>query len=302
MESSLKTKPILTITGSDSTCLSGVQADLKTISQLGGYAVTAITSVTVQTTLGIQEFFDLPAGIVRGQVEAVMNDVAPRVVKIGLVRTRETLDVIVDLLQRYRPEHVIYAPVFRSARGEVLVGKELVADISDRLLPLCSLVVKPEADATHGQANRYASALAFYLNNGYSEAEADAAAHKFVRVSSGQTSLQGRGGELYREFLTRVAHHWRTNSDVSFYAEALNVSMRYLAQVTRRAANQTPKAIIEEHVACEAESALRSTDSTVQEVARALGFSSQAHFSKFFRKVRGLSPSEFRKQSIVHSP
>ena len=157
-------------------------------------------------------------------------------------------------------------------------------------------MVKPEADATHGQANLKASALAFYLNSGYSEAEADAAAHKFVRASSGQTSLQGRGGELYREFLTRVARHWRTNSDVSFYAEALNVSMRYLAQVTRRAANQTPKAIIEEHVACEAESALRSTDCTVQEVARALGFSSQAHFSKFFRKVRGVSPSEFRRR------
>ena len=57
-------QPILTITGSDSTGGSGVQADIKTISELGGYAVSAITSITVQNTLGIQEFFDVPAEIV----------------------------------------------------------------------------------------------------------------------------------------------------------------------------------------------------------------------------------------------
>ena len=68
---------ILTITGSDSTGGSGVQADIRTISELGGYAVSAITSITVQNTLGIQEFFDIPAEIVSGQIEAIMNDVQP---------------------------------------------------------------------------------------------------------------------------------------------------------------------------------------------------------------------------------
>ena len=67
-------KPILTITGSDPAGVSGVQADIKVISQLGGYAVSAITSVTVQNTLGIQDFHDLPASVVEGQVEAIMND------------------------------------------------------------------------------------------------------------------------------------------------------------------------------------------------------------------------------------
>ena len=61
---------ILTITGSDSTGGSGVQADIRTIAELGGYAVSAITSITVQNTLGIQEFFDIPAEIVSGQIEA----------------------------------------------------------------------------------------------------------------------------------------------------------------------------------------------------------------------------------------
>ena len=94
---------ILTITGSDSTGGSGVQADIRTISELGGYAVSAITSITVQNTLGIQEFFDIPAEIVSGQIEAIMNDMQPDIVKIGMIRRVETLNVVIDALTKYRP-------------------------------------------------------------------------------------------------------------------------------------------------------------------------------------------------------
>ena len=85
------TNAILTITGSDSTGGSGVQADIKTISALGGYAVSAITSITVQNTLGIQEFYDIPADIVAGQIEAIVNDVQPSVIKVGLIRDRKSV-------------------------------------------------------------------------------------------------------------------------------------------------------------------------------------------------------------------
>ena len=101
---------ILTITGSDSTGGSGVQADIRTISELGGYAVSAITSITVQNTLGIQEFFDIPAEIVSGQIEAIMNDVQPDIVKIGMIRRVETLNVVIDALTKYRhlcPCHLV---------------------------------------------------------------------------------------------------------------------------------------------------------------------------------------------------
>ena len=87
-------QPILTITGSDSTGGSGVQADIRTISELGGYAVSAITSITVQNTLGIQAFFDIPAEIVSGQIEAIMNDIQPSIVKVGMIRRVETLEVL----------------------------------------------------------------------------------------------------------------------------------------------------------------------------------------------------------------
>ncbi len=76
---------ILAITGSDGTGGSGVQADIRCISELGGTVTSVVTSITVQNTLGIQEFYDLPATIVRKQIEAIFNDLQPQIVKIGLV-------------------------------------------------------------------------------------------------------------------------------------------------------------------------------------------------------------------------
>ena len=153
---------ILTITGSDSLSESGVQADIKTIADLGGVSVSAITSVTVQNTLGIQEFYDLPAEIVRGQIEALLNDVRPAVIKIGLIRSLPVLDVIVDILAHYNARHVIYAPVFISSNHERLVTDDVVEQIMRRLVPLCSLVITRKG-SVHGQGNVYASAVAFCL-------------------------------------------------------------------------------------------------------------------------------------------
>ena len=74
---------ILAITGSDGTGGSGIQADIRCISELGGTVTSVVTSITVQNTLGIQEFYDLPAAIVRKQIEAIFNDLQPQIVKIG---------------------------------------------------------------------------------------------------------------------------------------------------------------------------------------------------------------------------
>ena len=144
-------KPILTITGSDPTGGSGIQADIKTMLELGGYAVSVITSITVQTTLGIQSFYDLPARTVAAQIEAVMNDLQPEVVKIGLIRTAEALDVVVETLHRYRPRYVVYDAVKLSTRGDALLSEALVREIHDRLLPLCTLVIsnQPSNHTSH---------------------------------------------------------------------------------------------------------------------------------------------------------
>ena len=316
--------PILTITGSDSTGGSGVQADIKTISELGGYAVSAITSITVQNTLGIQEFFDVPAEIVSGQIEAIMNDIQPTIVKVGMIRRVETLGVVIDALTKYRPDYIIYTPAIWSSNGDALMTEDVVSQIKYRLLPLCSVVVarKKENDIilqdtkllrmaedngmkvflldnanSHGLTNRFSSALAVYLNQGKKMEDALAMAQDFINVElTRESNLQGRSSELYNQFISQVNNFCRTYSDVHFYADQLNVSGRYLAQVTRRISGKTPKAIIDEYIVKEIERELSTTTHTVQEIANAFGFSSQAHLTKFFKKMRGLTPSEYRKK------
>ena len=306
---------ILTITGSDSTGGSGVQADIRTISELGGYAVSAITSITVQNTLGIQEFFDIPAEIVSGQIEAIMNDMQPDIVKIGMIRRVETLNVVID------------APAIWSSQGDALMTEDVVSQIKYRLLPLCSVVVsrKKESDIilqnskllslaekqglriyrldnanSHGLINRFSSALAVYLNQGKKMEEALAMAQDFINVELvRQSNLQGRSSELYNQFISQVNNFCRTYSDVHFYADQLNVSGRYLAQVTRRISGKTPKAIIDEYIVKEIERELSTTTHTVQEIANTFGFSSQAHLTKFFKKMRGVTPSAFRQPKPV---
>ena len=289
-------KPILTITGSDSTAGSGVQADIKTISELGGYAMSAITSITVQTTLGIQQFYDIPSSIVEGQIDAVMNDFEPEVVKIGLIRREDTLDVVIKALQKYRPRHVILDTVVLSSRGDTLISRDMQEAILHRLLPLCTLVVKKDDSYMHGLSNRYASAVAVFLNQGFSLDEAETKAKAYINTQVVRASdLQGRSSELYNELIDAIMEHHREASDVRFYADLLNVSSRYLAQVTRRISGKSPKAIIDDYLIHEIELQLKTTDNTVQEIAYRFGFSSQAHFTKFFKKLRGISPTEFRK-------
>ena len=302
-------QPILTITGSDSTGGSGVQADIRTISELGGYAVSAITSITVQNTLGIQAFFDVPAEIVSGQIEAIMNDIQPSIVKVGMIRRVETLEVVIDALTKYRPDYIIYAPAIWSSNGDALMTEDVVSQIRYRLLPLCSVVVarKKENDIilldnanSHGLTNRFSSALAVYLNQGKKMEDALAMAQDFINVElTRESNLQGRSSELYNQFISQVNNFCRTYSDVHFYADQLNVSSRYLAQVTRRISCKTPKAIIDEYIVKEIERELSTTTHTVQEIANTFGFSSQAHLTKFFKKMKGVTPSAFRQPKPV---
>lgn len=294
--------PILTITGSDSTGLSGIQADVRTMASLGATAATALTCLTVQTTLGIQEFFDVPASIVEGQMEAIFNDVAPDVVKVGLIRSQAVLNAVVDSLQRHRPRHVVYDPVFLSSRGEALVPLSLRQMIVERLLPLCTYVVEQRQQGhtpMHGLSNAMASAVCVFLNQGQPLPLAIAHANDYVDTlvvrSMGLTS---RSSMLYNDFLSQLSSHLYAHSDVAYYASRLNVSTRYLGQVCRRVAGKAPKTIIDEQLLRQTQVQLATTQQSMQQIAAALGYSSQAHLTKFFKKMTGTTPSQYRKERL----
>lgn len=309
---------ILTITGSDGTGGSGIQADIQTITALGGRAVSAITSVTIQNTLGIQDFYDLPANIVRGQIEAIINDIQPDTVRIGLIRNAETLLVVVELLRKYRPKHVIYDPIVRASSGDELLSGEILTLIQLQLLPLCSVVVlrKEEEEMIfggqqlpdvcrlfldrtkqHGLANSISSALAVFLNQEMTIETAIRKAQQYVGTLVRDASdLKGRSHQLYNDFLEAINRHLTTNHDVAFYADCLNVSPRYLSQVTHRVAGASPKNIIDKLLTDAIIQRLQSTMLTIQELAYTFKFGSQAQFAKYFKKQTGFSPSEYRRK------
>lgn len=95
--------------------------------------------------------------------------------------------------------------------------------------------------------------------------------------------------------MDEIASHHQSTKEVSFYANRLSVTPRYLAQVTHRVAGRTPKQLIDDYIIKEVETQLIGTTKNIQEIAFGFGFSSQVQFNKFFRKMKGCSPTQFRK-------
>lgn len=131
---------ILSIAGSDCSGGAGIQADLKTISALGGYAATAITAITVQNTTGVRAIHAVPPIYVGGQIEVVMEDIRPEAVKIGMINDVEIVKVIVECLRRYRPRFVVFDPVMVSTSGHKLIEDSAISALTRELMPLSSLI------------------------------------------------------------------------------------------------------------------------------------------------------------------
>ena len=138
---------ILTITGSDSTGGSGVQADIKSITSLGGYAASAITAVVVQDTGGIEHLYDIPAEILEAQLQRVAMDLRPDSVKIGLLRSVEQVETVAALLRKLPCRCVVMDFVIVSTSGARLMEPEVVRAAVRHLFPLCTLVMMRRGNA-----------------------------------------------------------------------------------------------------------------------------------------------------------
>lgn len=131
----LSTPVILTVAGSDCSGGAGIQADIKTISALKGYAASVITAVTAQNTVGVQAVYPIPPDIVRMQTESVMDDLQPAAVKIGMVHNAAIVRAIAECLQRFRPRFVVCDPVMVSTSGRQLMTKDTIHTIQEELFP-----------------------------------------------------------------------------------------------------------------------------------------------------------------------
>ncbi len=131
---------VLIIAGSDPSGGAGIQADIKTVTALGGYAATAITALTVQNTKGVSAVHAVAPEIISAQIEAVMSDIGADAIKIGMIGDVATAAVIEAALKKYNDIPVVLDPVLVATSGDALAKDGVAAFIRDRLAPLAAII------------------------------------------------------------------------------------------------------------------------------------------------------------------
>ena len=145
-------KTALTIAGSDSSGGAGIQADIKTMTANGVFAMSAITALTAQNTTGVTDIFETTPKFLAEQLDAVFTDIYPDAVKIGMVSSAELIATIAERLRFYKAKHIVVDPVMVATSGSKLLRDDAVAALTAELLPLAEVLTPniPEAEILAG--------------------------------------------------------------------------------------------------------------------------------------------------------
>lgn len=139
-------KVALSIAGSDSGAGAGVQADLKTFSALGVYGCTAITAITAQNTKKVADIFEVSPAIIRQQIQSIMTDMQPSAIKIGMVYSEQTIDVVYRYLKKSKVP-IVLDPIFAAGTGAKLLRDDAYDSFVSKLVPMCSLITPNRMEA-----------------------------------------------------------------------------------------------------------------------------------------------------------
>ncbi|VVT20493.1 Phosphomethylpyrimidine kinase [Sphingomonas sp. EC-HK361] len=217
------TPRILIIAGSDSGGGAGIQADIKTVTMLGGHAMTAVTAITAQNTLGVQAVHPVPTDMVVAQMRSCIDDIGVDAVKIGMIGSAETADAVAEVLERmcsreggnpdwapafagtHRPVPIVFDPVMVATSGAILADSATIAAF-DRLMRLATVVTPnlPELEALGGEAAVRATVAALLVKGGHRDGnlltdrliEADGREHRWEDARIATTSTHGTGCTL----------------------------------------------------------------------------------------------------------
>lgn len=354
---------ILTITGSDNAGWSGLQLDLRTITQMGGHALTTTTCIVTQDSHDILDIYHLPADVVQQQVYRVIADFHPQALKVGLLTSVEMVRAVRAEMIACR--HIVVAPGILSSRGEPLVSPEVMQAILTHLVPEATVLMlrcdeaeqmlgisistnedmlqaahtfcrmgahyvllrgghategrltallaggedtglRPsffssyniEGWQQHGVGGALSAAIATRLGMGDDVPTAIQRAHEYVHsqvvYAVRDENPRQRASDLYNQLMSLIAGHYAQAHDVSFYADRMAITPRYLSSITEKTVGKSPKQVIADYLMNEARQLLLGSRFTIQEIALQLGFSNQASFTTFFRKQQDCTPSEFR--------
>ena len=158
-EQTMKLKTALTIAGSDSIGGAGIQADIKTMTMNGVYAMSAITALTAQNTTGVSAILESTPDFLKQQIDAVFTDIYPDAVKIGMVASSELIRTIADRLRHYDAKNIVVDPVMVATSGSSLMNTDAVQTLIEALLPIATVVTPniPEAQVLSGMEIRSAA-------------------------------------------------------------------------------------------------------------------------------------------------
>tara|TARA_B100000029_G_scaffold435899_1_gene450193 strand:- start:4712 stop:5524 length:813 start_codon:yes stop_codon:yes gene_type:complete len=143
---------VLIIAGSDSSGGAGIQADIKTVTALGSYAMTAITAVTAQNTKGVKGIVPISMKNVQSQMITVLDDIKVDSVKIGMLHNSSIIKIVYKILKKYKLKNIVLDPVMIAKDGSKLINNNSIKYIKKFLIPICDLVTPniPEAEALVG--------------------------------------------------------------------------------------------------------------------------------------------------------
>ena len=147
-------KTALTIAGSDSSGGAGIQADIKTMTANGVFALSAITALTAQNTTGVTGIFETTPEFLAQQLDAVFTDIYPDAIKIGMVSSSALIETIAEKLRQYDAKHIVVDPVMVATSGSALIADAAVDALVRRLFPRSTVITPniPEAEVLSGMA------------------------------------------------------------------------------------------------------------------------------------------------------
>ena len=146
----------LTIAGSDSSGGAGIQADIKTMTANGVFAMSAITALTAQNTTGVTGIMEVSPEFLKEQIDCIFTDIRPDAVKIGMVSSAELITAIAEKLTEYHAENIVVDPVMVATSGAKLISDDAINTLKERLLPMADVLTPniPEAEVLSGMEVR----------------------------------------------------------------------------------------------------------------------------------------------------
>ncbi|MDE6394512.1 MAG: bifunctional hydroxymethylpyrimidine kinase/phosphomethylpyrimidine kinase [Duncaniella sp.] len=196
---------VLTIAGSDPSGGAGIQADIKTISALGCYAMSVITSLTAQNTVGVRSIMPVTSQIVADQIDMIMEDIPPVAVKTGMLCDTEIAEAVASRLEHYRCPNLVVDPVMISSSGTPLLSDDAVTLVAERIFPLSALVTPNVNEA-------------LVLTG---ESEPDRQAKKLFELGCGNVLLKG-GDRMDGNIKTDILYLDHGNKRIELRADAVN--------------------------------------------------------------------------------